>query len=346
MAAMASVEDYQCTTIIEPQLWQRGLAAGAASAFSSIAMNPLDIVKTRMQEQATRSPSSHTSPPTLISQATKRSVSMYPGAGVAAQAPHTLQPQQQAAYRSVFDGVLRIVRHEGARVLWRGTDAALLMSVPLVAIYLPLYDHLLPMVEPAGTASPLIAGSLARAVAGFATAPLELARVRMQAAQQGGPGAARPTFWQHLAPPLAATPLQRVTSLWTGLGASLAKDIPFAALYWGLLEPTRAAGLRWLGSADAAAATSPSQMLAINIGSAGLASSIAAAVTTPLDVAKTRLQTSAVGGPRVSLAGTLAGIWRQGGTAALFTGFGPRTARTAAGYAIVMSMYELVKDVV
>lgn len=52
--------------------------------------------------------------------------------------------------RSMFDGARQIVRHEGAAVLWRGTDAALLMSVPLVTIYLPLYDHLLRVLAPTG----------------------------------------------------------------------------------------------------------------------------------------------------------------------------------------------------
>jgi len=77
----------------------------------------------------------------------------------------------------------------------------------------------------------------------------------------------------------------------------------------------------------------------------GFAGSIAAAVTTPFDVAKTKLQTSAASQPKLSLASTLMGIWHQGGTRALFTGVGPRTARTAGGYAIVMSMYEIFKEV-
>ena len=76
----------------------------------------------------------------------------------------------------------------------------------------------------------------------------------------------------------------------------------------------------------------------------GFAGSIAAALTTPFDVAKTKLQTSSVGRHKVGLGPTLLSIWRRGGTRALFTGVGPRTARTAGGYAIVMSMYELFKE--
>ncbi len=48
MAQMSAsiVEQPECTTLsIQSDLVQRGIAAGLASAFSSVAMNPLDVVK-------------------------------------------------------------------------------------------------------------------------------------------------------------------------------------------------------------------------------------------------------------------------------------------------------------
>ena len=163
-----------------------------------------------------------------------------------------------------------------------------------------------------------MAGAASRAVAGFATAPLELARVRLQAADHipgssGGGGSGGGIMKQLTSPP-GASRLQRVTSMWTGayqictasgglprgaatsselgraapgfssspessgeftshtacassvtrsrpsvcvpimnlarccrpagMGASLAKDVPFAALYWTLLEPLRGTLMR------------------------------------------------------------------------------------------------------
>ena len=52
---------------------------------------------------------------------------------------------------------------------------------------------------------------------------------------------------------------------------SLAKDLPFAGLYWSLLEPTRGAMLRWVDvSKPADSARSSSAVLGANILSAGV----------------------------------------------------------------------------
>jgi solute carrier family 25 protein 39/40 len=73
-------------------------------------------------------------------------------------------------------------------VLWRGTDVALMMAIPMVGVYLPLYDYLLEKLqqEQAGAVAPLAAGTLARMAAVYCTAPFELARTRLQAAPSQG----------------------------------------------------------------------------------------------------------------------------------------------------------------
>lgn len=86
-------------------------------------------------------------------------------------------------YTGTIDGLRKIARAEGMGVLWRGTDIALMMAIPMVGIYLPLYDYLLAEMqrEQAGPYAPLLAGSLARTAAVYCTAPFEYVRIRMQA---------------------------------------------------------------------------------------------------------------------------------------------------------------------
>lgn len=83
---------------------------------------------------------------------------------------------------------------EGASRLWRGTSAGLLMAVPTVGIYMPVYDTLHARLEEEGSwaapYAPLVAGAVSRSVSCVLCAPLELARTRLQAASQ--PGTAAP----------------------------------------------------------------------------------------------------------------------------------------------------------
>ncbi len=67
-------------------------------------------------------------------------------------------------------------------------------------------------------------------------------------------------------------------------GATLARDVPFSALYWSSLEPIRRAML------PSNARPSQAQIMTANFVAGTVGGGLAAAVTTPLDVVKTRLQ--------------------------------------------------------
>ncbi|KAH7281522.1 hypothetical protein KP509_36G051800 [Ceratopteris richardii] len=135
-------------------------------------------------------------------------------------------------------------------------------------------------------------------------------------------------------------PLQGVRALWTGVGAQLARDVPFSAICWTTLEPLRRGFTQILGS-DTSAVT----VLGSNFSAGVIAGSIAAAATCPLDVAKTRRQ---IQDPSKVLMKTntsrvLSQIWREGGFSGLFMGVVPRVGRAGPSVGIVVSFYEVVK---
>lgn len=256
-----------------------------------------------------------------------------------------------------------------------------------VGVYMPLYDYMLAALEENGrarghaattttnAAQAALAGGAARAVAVLATSPLELARTRAQGLVGNGvcaAGAATPPR-----PPAPALPkpqglgaLAATRAAWTGAGATLARDVPFSALYWAALEPARRAvlgGMGYSAGGDGGGSTggspslpppSPGAAAVANLFAGAAAGGAAAAATTPLDVAKTAVQLAdaqcaACGGTTSAAAAadarargvvaTLRALHSAGGLPALFAGVGPRAARAAPACAIVVVAYELLK---
>lgn len=291
-----------------------------------------------------------------------------------------VEETQQKTFTSTMDAMKKIARNEGYQTLWRGTSPTLMMAIPGNVIYFTGYDWLRynqasPVKKVASdTYAPLLAGSVARMLAGVAVSPVEMFRTRMQATAGGGGG----VFKETLVGLHRMAQAQGYTSLWRGLTLTLWRDVPFSAFYWWgyeairnkltdareqskgqLLDPTRS-----MTSGRAAQAEQDHYTTFVDSFVAGAgAGAVAAFVTTPFDVGKTRQQVYQHAGddaPVVTVAKQAAKagkqipeelhitrflyhIYTEEGAAGLFKGWAARCMKVAPACAIMISCYELGK---
>ncbi|KAH7862623.1 hypothetical protein Vadar_007356 [Vaccinium darrowii] len=335
---------------------ERAFSAAGAAVLSAILVNPLDVAKTRLQAQAAAIPYDD-----LCSMACFETNTMLPDMRCSPSCTRAVlgaKPEcgpDCSRYTSTMDVFYKVVRQEGLARLWRGTNASLALAVPTVAIYLPCYDILRNYAEEFTSRNapsltpyvPLVAGAVSRSFACITCYPIELARTRMQAFKEAQNGVKPPGVWKTLAgvisPVRSTNSLQNLQSyriLWTGLGAQLARDVPFSVICWQTLEPTRRRILGLMGDEPSVA-----NVLGANFCAGFVAGSLAAAATCPLDVAKTRrqIEKDPNRAMKMTTKQTLLEIWRDGGMRGLFTGVGPRVARAGPSVGIVVSFYEVVK---
>ncbi|MBA0736673.1 hypothetical protein Gogos_010196 [Gossypium gossypioides] len=298
---------------------EKTFSAAGAAFLSAIIVNPLDVVKTRLQAQAAGVPYSHPlsnligqmayfGPNTMF--ADLRCSPSCTRAGV--HGTVAICPPDCFQYKGTLDVFNKIIRQVGVAItlrnvlqegfsrLWRGTNAGLALAVPTVGIYLPCHDIFrnwmeglaaehIPIVTPY---VPLVAGSSARSIACATSYPIELARTRMQAVKdtqiQKKPPGVFSTLLGVLSNVKGTNPQNSSLGyrvLWTGMGAQLARDVPFSGICWSTLEPLRRRLLTLVGEESNIAT-----ILGANFSAGFVAGSLAAAATYPLDVAKTRRQ--------------------------------------------------------
>jgi solute carrier family 25, member 39/40 len=362
-------------------------------------VTPLDVVRVRLQSQT---PSSASRPSPAFSAYTTSFKRLPPDLGVtaccrevfwfgdnaqfciaanhgtASAAECAVEETQKRTFTSTLDGLRKIARNEGAFSLWRGLSPTLVMAIPANVIYFTGYDwlrfnHASPIQGIASDAyAPLVAGSVARVAAAIAVSPIEMFRTRMQATRGSSSG----VFKSTLLGLYQMTQTQGYTSLWRGLTLTMWRDVPFSGFYWWGYEATRnaltdarerAQGKVLDSNRPMTRRRSQSQDNSTNtfVDSfiAGASSgAVAAFVTTPFDVGKTRQQVfkhsgdeSAISASRAALkAGEklpeeltmprfLAHIFREEGIHGLFKGWAARCMKVAPACAIMISSYEVGK---
>ncbi|KAG5302704.1 membrane transporter [Histoplasma capsulatum G186AR] len=223
-----------------------------------------------------------------------------------------VEETQRRTFTSTFDGLRKIARNEGALSLWRGLSPTLVMAIPANVIYFTGYDWLrFDKRSPVNrtfndTYAPLAAGGIARIAAASVISPIEMFRTRLQATSGTGTNHFKATLRQlH-----QMTQTQGYSSLWRGLTLTMWRDVPFSALYWWGYETVKAIltdlRLKTIPAAFAAdthqhlhggrhaAPSDPHQdhtMTFLDSFIAGATSgALAALITTPFDVGKTRQQ--------------------------------------------------------
>ncbi|PJF17129.1 hypothetical protein PSACC_03052, partial [Paramicrosporidium saccamoebae] len=293
------------------ELAEKVLSASSGAVITSLVVTPLDVIKVRMQAPASASVSS---PYVFCSR-------FYDHVGPCNC--RTLyvfdRPVPRLSITGTLDGVVKITQHEGLGGLWRGLSPTLLMAIPATIVYFVGYESIreslkkLPVISQQPNihhwAVPLLAGSTARIIAVTMISPIELLKTKMQ--HRGKDGGVIPVAREILSSVRNHGP----GALYRGLIPTLWRDVPFSALYWAGYENFKSIFRRNIHLRDSA-----SNNFLVSFMAGASSGMIAASLTTPFDVAKTRQQVAlyrdASHVPK-SIGSHLMEIWRTEGFAGL-----------------------------
>lgn len=248
---------------------------------------------------------------------------------------------------STFQGFMVVSRGEGLATLWRGLSLTLFMAVPSNIIYFTGYDYISDHSPIRSHAlNPLFCGAFARLISATVISPVELVKTRLQSIPSD-PLSSSKILSNLLKDSLALVKLQGVKTLFTGLQITLWRDVPFSGIYWLNYEYFKKTTSNLL-KADFKNTTSNEdhKVFASSFISGSVSGLIAAFVTNPFDVGKTRMQICDIDQnpkQRPSMFKFLYGIYRKEGVRALYSGFPARALKIAPACAIMISSYEIGK---
>ncbi|KAI1904980.1 hypothetical protein AGOR_G00011250 [Albula goreensis] len=253
----------------------------------------------------------------------------------------SLQPDPKAQYRSVFDALYRMVRTEGLLTPLRGLNVTMLGAGPAHAVYFACYErvkYILSNVFQGGGNSHIAngaAGCVATVIHDAVMNPAEVVKQRMQVYNSPYQG-----LWDCVWRVGCA---EGPAAFYRSYGTQLLMNVPFQSMHFVIYELIQEQ-------------LNPHRQYrpGSHILAGAAAGAISAAVTTPLDVCKTLLNTQegvALGldhnGNRYShvtgLMGAVRTVYRFGGVTAFFKGLQARVIYHMPSTAIAWTVYEFFK---
>ncbi|KAL0116511.1 hypothetical protein PUN28_009879 [Cardiocondyla obscurior] len=211
----------------------------------------------------------------------------------------------------------------GFRQLYKGVGPVVLGSAPSAAIFFITYEGIKQYSQPYvpeqyHSIIHMVAASSSEVTACLVRVPVEVIKQRKQAL-------------------LSDVHRLRLRTLYRGYGSTVLRDLPFGVIQMPLWEYFK---LYWMQHVHREC--TPLEGAAC--GSASVA--ISAAITTPLDVAKTRIMLSSTSAEKeeVKISTMLKEVYKDNGVKGLFAGFFPRVIGFTIGGFIFFGVYEQAKE--
>ncbi|KAI9098156.1 S-adenosylmethionine transporter [Phlyctochytrium arcticum] len=215
--------------------------------------------------------------------------------------------------------------------IYSGLSSAVLGSAPGAAAFFVTYEYLKTHV---GTLLPkekhepvvhMLSASGGEIAACFIRVPTEICKQRMQTGQYTSVTSAVHNIWRG----------EGLKGFYRGYAMTVFREIPFTCIQFPLYEKFKKMYTTYKSRR-------PHPWESAIFGS--IAGGIAAALTTPLDVVKTRIMLSSQKGHTSGIIPTFQSIIKEEGPGKLFAGIGPRVLWISIGGSIFLGVYEAVKN--
>ena len=213
----------------------------------------------------------------------------------------------------------------GFRNIYRGLSSVVIGSAPGAALFFSTYESMKKIVSSHGLDGPMghmTAASVGEVAACLVRVPTEVLKQRLQTSQYPSLSAAVQGTYAS----------GGISGFFRGFSTTVFREIPFAMIQFPIYEKL----CSMYGDAKEKAGNGP--IASYESAACGsFAGGVAAAITTPLDVAKTRIMLAE--GATESTYATLANIAKSEGISALFAGIKPRVMWISIGGYVFFGVY-------